>query len=289
LEGEPVNITVDYAGVDGNELPSWPTLRQACQAAGSVLGGVIFRGAWGSAPDETVARDWANARGAGLIRGAYLFLRARQSPVDQVHAFVDNVGPLNERDFPPILDIEDPTFESAEAELEEIHEAWCELRMIYGAPPMIYTSARVWTEDLHGHDPGEMSQSPLWVAKPWPWPARSSAVLSPAPFASGRYDPPVPTPWGPGNWWMHQYQGDALPCPGFSHTVDLSRFHLMVQGETGPRVRWVQRQLRMPTPAVDGIFGPDTASTLRAFQRSRGLVVDAIIGPKTFCALAWNA
>lgn len=37
--------------------------------------------------------------------------------------------------------------------------------------------------------------------------------------------------------------------------------------------------------AVDGIFGPGTQSCVRAFQKKRGLVVDGIVGPKTWAEL----
>ena len=84
---------------------------------------------------------------------------------------------------------------------------------------------------------------------------------------------------------MHQYQGDAIPAPGFGQTVDLSRFHLMVQGETGRRVEWVQRRLGM---AVTGVFDVAMESRVRAFQSSHRLVADSVIGPKTFAVICWS-
>jgi peptidoglycan hydrolase-like protein with peptidoglycan-binding domain len=44
-------------------------------------------------------------------------------------------------------------------------------------------------------------------------------------------------------------------------------------------VRQVQVKLGLTT---DGIFGPETEATVRAFQRDHGLVPDGIIGPKTW-------
>jgi len=37
--------------------------------------------------------------------------------------------------------------------------------------------------------------------------------------------------------------------------------------------------------AVDGSFGSKTLSAVRAFQKSRGLAVDGVVGPKTRAAL----
>jgi hypothetical protein len=37
--------------------------------------------------------------------------------------------------------------------------------------------------------------------------------------------------------------------------------------------------------AVDGVYGPETASAVAAFQASRGLLVDGVVGPQTASAL----
>jgi len=279
-----VIVGVDYASVDGNAPPDWDVFQAACSSSGSSAGIAIFRGAYGASPDATVLRDWRRAQAAGLVTGAYLFLRSSQPVVDQVHAFADNVGVLTARDLVPILDVEDQWPGGPEAELEAVHEAWTAMKGIYGAPPMIYDSGRVWLEDLHSLPAGEMLDSAQWVAKPWPWAVHKPAMLSPGPFQGTTYDPVVPAPWGPGNWWLHQYQGDAHPVPGFTNTVDLSRFHLMQYGETGARVRWVQTRLGMP---VTGIFDSAMGTRVRAFQTAHGLVADAVIGPRTFVLIAW--
>lgn len=281
-------IGIDYASVDGNAQPDFGRAKTACVAHDSRLSLLILRSAWGTSPDPIIARDWHRAEDAGLIVGAYLFLRMPHqgfaaTPEDQVHAFADNMPQLSVHNLVPIIDVED-TGLSADAELAWVHRAWLEMKVIYGVPPMIYDSERVWREDLHDLPAGEMLDSPQWVAKPWPWPVRTRPELSGGPFASGKYDPLVPAPWGVGNWWLHQYQGDAFGMPGFSNTVDLSRFRLMSLGETGRRVAWVQR--RMAVPAT-GVFDQAMLSQVRAFQREQGLEIDGVIGPATFRALCW--
>jgi peptidoglycan hydrolase-like protein with peptidoglycan-binding domain len=280
-------IFIDYASVDANRPPDWTKLKAAASGAGSTLSGVIFRGAWGGSPDPIIARDWMNARSAGLITGAYLYLRMQGqsllAPEDQVHVFADNVGTLTDRDLVPAIDVEDRGL-TAPAELEWVERAWREMVSIYGVSPLVYTSDRVWSEDVNGLASPELQTSPLWLAKPWPWHIHTPAQLSPGPFQSGQYAPPVPRPWGAGNWWLHQYQGDAYPTPGITNTVDISRFNPMGQGERGVRVSWVQRRIGA---APDGVFGPQTAVALRQFQSSHMLVADAIVGPQTFVALMW--
>jgi GH25 family lysozyme M1 (1,4-beta-N-acetylmuramidase) len=285
-------VAADFGDVDGNHgrqhlvHPDFARFKSACAEQGSTAGLVIFRGAWGTSPDSDLHSDWKRAESEGLVCGAYLFLRMAPGappPEDQVHVFADNVGSLTAANLVPTIDVED-VGPSAEAELELVHRAWTTMRSIYRASPMLYLSKRVWTEDLHDLPAGELTDSPLWLAKPWPWAVHTPAQLSWAPFQSGALDPPVPTPWGPNNWWLHQYQGDAFPVPGFLNTVDLSRFHLMLRNELGERVKWVQRRLGIP-PIGD--FDAVMEIKLRAFQRASGLQADAVIGPRTFAALSW--
>jgi peptidoglycan hydrolase-like protein with peptidoglycan-binding domain len=56
----------------------------------------------------------------------------------------------------------------------------------------------------------------------------------------------------------------------------------LAKGSTGNEVRVLQVKLRIP---VDGDFGPQTESAVRAFQRSKGLVDDGIVGPATWAKL----
>lgn len=278
-------ISADWADVDGDAPPNFPAFKTACQQAGSTAAIAIMRGAWGVDPDPTIKRDWQHAQFWGFTTGAYLYLRKGYKPADQIRVFREAVGPLAATDLPPIIDLED-TWPSPAAELVALTQAWDEMSSVYGTEPMIYDSGRIWRDDLPGlMPPDRILESPQWVAKPWPWAVRTPAQLAPGPFASGKYDPDVPTPWGPGNWWLHQYQGDAIPVAGFTSTVDLSRFNLMREGEQGARVEWVQRRLGMPTT---GLFDASMASRLRSFQSTHGLTTDAIIGPKTFPLVCWT-
>ncbi|MGA0617709.1 N-acetylmuramidase domain-containing protein [Paracoccus sp. KR1-242] len=59
-------------------------------------------------------------------------------------------------------------------------------------------------------------------------------------------------------------------------------------GSRNPAVRQAQERLLLlgfDPNGVDGIFGAGTRAAVIAFQKSRGLVADGIIGPKTWAAL----
>jgi len=63
---------------------------------------------------------------------------------------------------------------------------------------------------------------------------------------------------------------------------------LLRWGARGPAVATLQSRLNAagfnPGP-IDGVFGPQTQAAVRAFQASRGLVADGIVGPRTWGAL----
>lgn len=60
-------------------------------------------------------------------------------------------------------------------------------------------------------------------------------------------------------------------------------------GSTGANVKRLQRLLVMikllDYLGIDGIFAPKTEQVVRSFQQSAGLVVDGIVGVKTWAAL----
>lgn len=74
--------------------------------------------------------------------------------------------------------------------------------------------------------------------------------------------------------------GSPAPAPTITWSTVRS-------GATGFRVTVVQHLLRArgQSLTVDGVFGSVTVSRVKAFQSSRGLYADGIVGPKTWGAL----
>lgn len=63
-------------------------------------------------------------------------------------------------------------------------------------------------------------------------------------------------------------------------------------GDVGPVVIALQNALRIKNAAfpitIDGVFGAETAKSLKAFQKDHNLKIDGVAGPETFKALGIN-
>ncbi|WP_353953437.1 peptidoglycan-binding protein [Knoellia sp. S7-12] len=86
--------------------------------------------------------------------------------------------------------------------------------------------------------------------------------------------------------------GDSRIAPlvakiGGSTPPPTTTWSTVKSGATGFRVTAIQHLLRArgQSLTVDGVFGAVTVSKVKAFQTSRGLLADGVVGPKTWAAL----
>jgi GH25 family lysozyme M1 (1,4-beta-N-acetylmuramidase) len=282
-------IGLDYASVDGNATPDFAAAKKA-GAQFAIPRAVYGRSADGKSKtpfiDPVWPRDKDKIKAAGLIRSAYLFVCYERkgvqtaSPEDQAQAFIDHVQLEAGKDLVPMFDVEEESNVLSADEMYDWTRRVCvKLKAHYGAWPGMYTSARVWTENLKNHAAGDLLECPLWLAKPWPWAVKTPIHLDGAPSAA----PATIPQWGD-QWFLYQYQGDATKWPGFGSTVDADRFHLLSKGAKGDSVKWVQRRLGVD---ADGDFGAKTETAVKALQAKHGLTQDGVIGPATFAPLCW--
>lgn len=273
---------IDLASVDSPGQPDYA----AAKAAG--LGFVILRTAYGSYLDPFYASQAPIVKASSLPFGGYLFLRfpfrgvAPASPEIQALAFCQALGVTS---LPPSIDLEFPGKGRMETGLTQAQaldwfkRAYDTIKAFFKISPIVYTSSRVWNEDLGNPKAVWMLESPLWLAQ-YAYPAKWAAKLDPNVFP-----PKIPYAQGDAdNWWIHQYQGDSIHCPGFHTSTDLNRFNYLAKGAKSDRVSWVQKRLGI---AQDRDFGPATDASVKEFQCAHGLTADGIIGPTTFAALAW--
>jgi len=189
--------------------------------------GWIKAGEGANVTDPQFARNWAEARRVGVLRGAYYFYRGGVDPVMQASRFAQIVG-ADQGELPPALDFEDMNVRADPAAMALFArqvEAWAK------CPPVIYTAAWWWNAQRLGGKQAWAARLPLWCAD---------------------YSDPVDLP-STGEWsaaTIHQWtsSGDGRAHGAQSAGLDLDRFF-------GTRAQL--ERLRVPsapptpTPAVD--------------------------------------
>ena len=230
--------------------------------------------------DQAFDHHWPVMKMDGIIRGAYHFFHPHTSPpVEQAQHFLNTVK-LEPGDLPPVLDVEvsddvddiDFIISGIRQWLNEV-ESGIKQRTGKNIKPIIYTFPNFWIDTLG--NPSDFAEYPLWVAH------------------FGVDTPYVPSSWGTGNWLIHQYQGDVDNVAGVSGSSDLDKFNLFQEGSTGLNVKEIQQLLKnLKKPefdpgAVNGVFNAQTQKAVIAFQKSKKLQADGIIGPKTWVSLIW--
>ncbi len=184
-------IGADYASVDGNNTPNFAAAKQAGARfviPRAIYGRPLTAGSRDPYQDPVWARDKDRILAAGLKRSAYIFVcypkkgAFTPEPEAQAEAYINYVNLISYRDFVPMFDVEQ---ESDVLDANGMYD-WTlrlakRLRAHYGAWPGMYTSQRVWRENLKDHAAGALINCPLWLAKPWPWPVKTPVHLDGAP------------------------------------------------------------------------------------------------------------
>lgn len=284
---------IDYASIDGNKSPDIA----ASTADGNTF--VIQRASGdGFRPveDPHFDRDRASWNKAGVPFGGYLIQcwptkrTAAASPQAQAQQFIDTYGARRTGEFCPWLDVEfgavggrTGSVLSARQAVEHIETVYDALVRVYGVVG-VYTSNRVWRDDLLGWKSEKLANAPLWIKTGY----MHDRLHPPDTTHFIGYDPKdpskTPVPWrgeGPGVW-INQIQGDAKGSVGFTSTTDINLFLYMKKGEKSNRVKWVQKLLGAEP---DGDFGPKTETLVKEFQCLTRNTSDGVVGPKTFVAL----
>jgi len=122
--------------------------------------------------DAMFATNWAEAKRAGLVRGAYQFFRPDQSIAEQADLMIAAMRDRDHDDLPPVIDIEvDGGFEPPT--VAERARAWIErVRDRLGVEPIVYTGSDLWRNG--GAEP--LAAQALWIALHARLPGAAGAV-----------------------------------------------------------------------------------------------------------------
>lgn len=110
--------------------------------------------------DSIFQKNWAGAKEAGLIRGAYHFFKPNASVEWQIKNFIQQVR-LEKGDFPPVLDVEDFDNVSMPVLIERVRLWLIFIEEHYKIRPIIYASMNVYQKYLQAAFPEHI----VWVAR----------------------------------------------------------------------------------------------------------------------------
>jgi lysozyme len=158
--------------------------------------------------------NWKNAKTAGLLRGAYHFLRWDISGQMQANFFCDLLED-DPGELPPVADFEAPAYSyggvmkyPSNALLWQFIET---VQMRMGVKPIIYTSPGFW--GTHGRIKGTGSYDSKWANYPL-WVANY-----------GVSEPSIPKPWDDYTFWQYSANGDGLAFGAESKSLDMNWFN----------------------------------------------------------------
>ena len=191
-QGGPTTPGIDVSYYQ--ETIDWPRVRRA-----GIQFAFIRLSDGAQLRDAKFATNWAEARRAGIVRGAYQFFRPDQSVVAQADLMIAALQNGDPDDLPPAIDIEvdgglAPTVVAARA------QQWIErVRDKLGVEPIVYTGSDLW----RGGGAEPLGPQPLWIAH------------------YTQICPTLPAPWTHWRFWQHTDRGAV---PGIEGPVDLDLF-----------------------------------------------------------------
>ncbi len=155
-----------------------------------------------SAVDARFAANWAGARGAGLVRGAYHVFAPADDADAQADAFLAAIGTIEPGDLHPAVEVE--TMDALSASSAEIGLArfFARVEQAAGPPLVVRTDPAFWSGSMGGST--AFGAEPLWIVHP--------DVTC----------PDVPPAWATWTLWQWTRSGTS---PGISGAVDLDRFN----------------------------------------------------------------
>ncbi len=153
--------------------------------------------------DTRFALNWAGARAAGLLRGAYHYFRPKSSPIGQADHFFSVVGALDRSDLPPVLDLEERTgwIGTPASRLQLVQQFLDRVEFLFKRRAVVYTSRSFMNEFLGGSR--ALGGHALWVVD------------------YGQTPPRMPPGWTGWTLWQYAEQGRVA---GVAGAVDVDWF-----------------------------------------------------------------
>lgn len=197
--------------------------------AAAARGGVRFamiRQSHGTTTDTTFARNWAGARAAGILRGAYQYFDPYGDAAAQANALCTALlaAGFGPGDLPPMIDVEQPAPTGgpalpSPAAYTALVRTWMQtVRARLGVDGIIYSGGYYWDPYVGST---AFASNPLWHPQYPNYPGTIYQLADPAPL--GGCPTSVSNAWS--TWTFWQFAGNNGRAPGFTGAVDISIFN----------------------------------------------------------------
>ena len=170
--------------------------------------------------DSRFSTHWANAKKAGVLRGAYHYLTIAQDPTRQADLFLSRLGD-DQGELPPVLDLEGKYNETAtNKQTLAVAKVWLDrVEHVTGRKPMIYSGYFYLRDHVSmptvGGAPTWARDYPLWMAQYLNHPTTESDT------------PLQPKGWQDWKFWQYSEHGLISGITGDNNIptgVDLNYF-----------------------------------------------------------------
>ena len=178
----------------------------------------------GGLRDARFARNWREARAAGILSGAYHYFQPNRDGGQQAALFIATV-PLHPGDLPPVLDVEAPRFHDVAAMRREVKQWLQAVEAHYQVRPILYSNYAFYRRYLAGH----FDDYPLWLA---------------------HYE--VARPTLPAGRWIIWQHSDEAYVPGIRGAVDFNVFQGSYAALQALRIAAPARPTPPPAPKKAG-------------------------------------
>ena len=289
-----------------NESINWPRVKS------SGIECVYIKATEGTTyVDSYLTNHYNGAKGAGVLTGFYHFLVGSSEPETQAENFYNNIKD-KENNLLPCLDLE---FSKNEPDdfMDYALRFIQRFKALSGMDICIYACPSFIEEELDNR----LAKYLLWCAH--------YGVDSPgftkvwgSSYAGHQYTEEGSVPGVSGNVDMNNFNegiltgskigqatatssniyiplqeelnkqgftdknGNALAVDGVPGELTLSACPTVRKGAKGNITRWIQEELNID---ADGDFGSLTEEAVKTFQRTRGLLIDGVVGKETWRAL----
>jgi GH25 family lysozyme M1 (1,4-beta-N-acetylmuramidase) len=191
--------------VTGIDISKWDGAWDAekAKAAGAVF--AFIKASQATFSDPQFSANWAKAKSAGLLRGAYHYLDYAKSGREQANYFADLLT-ATPCELPPVVDYEQARTDNNVLAARTFLRDFVEQLISRGYSPIIYTSSGFW--NIYGDKTDAYwSKFPLWIAH---------YVTAAAPT--------VPAPWSRWKFWQYTSKGNGALFGTQGLNVDLNHF-----------------------------------------------------------------